>query len=506
MLDIYNQPVPCCEAKFSGGGALLLNGLRGHFRWGYSSQNDPGLIIDYRCTDAELHVQADYYGMIPLFYSMDDQQMVVAPTIKQVLDLLSDYALDDAALAFFLRSGYFLGNDTPFKKIRRVPPGATMVANAGGFTIHRPLISKSEPIAGLTKTAAQAHYADLFQSAIKDATETSRIRTCLPLSGGQDSRHILYALAAENRPPDICVTIRSHLPTPDDDAHTARAIASQFGLDHLLLDEPQRRVDAEIEKNTLVDFCVLMHRWALPLNEFTRSSNVDIIYDGIAGDMLSAGRQLTRERLDLFESQHYEELAENIIGSDGYLSKVLKRERSARWSRNLAVMRLSNEIEKFEGRNNPISEFFVENRTRRAIAPSSWKVLSGPGVIPFAPFLNRELFKFLRSLPLGFVVDGDFHENTILERYPYYERIPFSPKNMRKGNLKKKDAARIVASYITSLKPKHTSGLSWPYLTLKLSQALISAPHGTAVSEMLRVPIYLAQLENLRLANTEYLF
>lgn len=69
-----------------------------------------------------LRVQNDRYGFYPLYYFIRPGEVCVSPSLVQLLSEGAPTAPDVAALAVFLRVGWFIGEDTPFQHIRAFPP------------------------------------------------------------------------------------------------------------------------------------------------------------------------------------------------------------------------------------------------------------------------------------------------------------------------------------------------------------------------------------------------
>jgi asparagine synthetase B (glutamine-hydrolysing) len=132
---------------------------------------------------------------------------------------------DEAALAVFLRLGFFLGDDTPFQSIRTLPPDGTLtweagtVTISGGYRFVRPQ--------RLSRDAAIDGFIDLFRQAMSRRPPAGQ-DVVVPLSGGRDSRHILLELCESGHRPSYTVTISTLSASPvrgraDCPAHRGRA-------------------------------------------------------------------------------------------------------------------------------------------------------------------------------------------------------------------------------------------------------------------------------------------
>ena len=78
-----------------------------------------------------LTLRTGRYGFSPLCYYADAERCVVSPSLPALLAKGLRAALDDDALAVFLRLGFMVGEDTVFEAIKVVPPNARIVWTEG---------------------------------------------------------------------------------------------------------------------------------------------------------------------------------------------------------------------------------------------------------------------------------------------------------------------------------------------------------------------------------------
>jgi len=97
-----------------------------------ASRGVPGTIYaEWAWAGETLTLRTDRLGFVPLFYTQRDEELLASPSLTTLLTRGASTELDEAALATFLRLQFFLGEDTPFKAIRVLPPGGC-VRWAGG--------------------------------------------------------------------------------------------------------------------------------------------------------------------------------------------------------------------------------------------------------------------------------------------------------------------------------------------------------------------------------------
>ena len=171
-------------------------------------------------------------------------------------------AVDWSALAVFLRIGFFVGEDTVFSPIRILPPGGTLEWRAGKFQVSgEPQIV---PPSCITYAGSVDAYSEIFSAAIaRRIPETTRV--ALPLSGGRDSRHILFELCKQGIRPTFCVTGRRFPPDKRDDETLAATLAAELGLPHYIVGPPAREVESLIVANLKTNMTAPRRGWKMAI-------------------------------------------------------------------------------------------------------------------------------------------------------------------------------------------------------------------------------------------------
>lgn len=460
-----------------------------------------GIFARWVWDGARLVVENDRYGFFPIFYYCKDGEIGVSPSIYRLIKEGAPTELDEAGLAVFLRLGFFIGEDTPYRYIRALPPNSTLEwdgtvkLESGGYTLGKLgfAISRDEAI---------DNYIGLFRQSIQRRLPPS-MHFALPLSGGKDSRHILLELLHQGQRPECCVTIKYYPPRSNEDAEVAAKITHELGLPHVLLDQKESWFKAEYKKNLATNLCADEHAWYLGASDYL-SKNFKVVYDGIAGDVLSAGLFVTAKRLELFQAGHTEDIAIDLFQSqnEAVLCALLTPAIYARLGRELAITHLQPEIEKHLGSPNPVGSFFFWNRTRREIALIPYGLLGSLPTV-FSPYLDHDLFDFLTSLPVAMLADHTFHTDTLLRAYPQYSHIPYQGQLVPQGESQDRNVhlllnaqfGRDFAKYLLFNKPSGMMRNS--FLFPRLLASLASRKFSASAVWYAPLALYLHQLESL---------
>ena len=383
-----------------------------------------GVFASWKWNGKNLHATNCRYGMYPLFYCATPDEFRISSSLATLLQRGAPREFDHAALAVFLRLGFFLGEDTPFRSIRQLPPNASLRWRDGHMDLASSLVQGNlQPIGRAT---AVREYASLFRAAIQRRLPEDN-EFVIPISGGRDSRHIVFELLQAGRQPKFCVTARHFPPRPNPDLEVAKHLCTALHLPHVVLERPASRVRAELRKNVETHFGSEEHAWGLAMADRLKRE-ASVLYDGIAGDILSAGLYQSREKLKLYYAD-IQGLARSLLESrtnENVFRRLLTPGCYSSVRPELAVERLTVELKRHADSPNPMQSFYFWNRTRRAVALLPFGVLKDFQV--HAPYLDHDLYDFLTSLPPEIVLDHQFHTETIRMAYPQHRPIPFEKK------------------------------------------------------------------------------
>lgn len=394
--------------------------------------NQPdGVFVEWRWDGSRLEVCNDRYGMSPLFYSCHGNEIRVSPSITQVLKGNAPRELDYPALAVLLRMGHPVGEDTPFRHIRALPPSSVLIWEQGQIRINSAeLPIRRETISSLSFDDAVDRFAHLFDQAIeKRLPENDDV--IMPLSGGRDSRHILFALDAHGVKPQSCVTLKFRPPSTNEDARIARLIADEIGTDHVVIEKAPSWFQAVLKEVPLSNLTAGSHSWVLPLAAYLKG-RTSTVYDGLAGSVLSGGFMTDERRIALYREGKLSDLAILMLseGREGFINTVLRRPFRERVSMSVAVTRLVKELKRHQDASNPMLSFIFWNRTRRGVSQIPLSIMSHIPTV-HCPYLDHEVYDFIIGVDQTYLLKNRLHDEVIRRAYPQYRHLPYENQSTK---------------------------------------------------------------------------
>ena len=386
-----------------------------------------GVYAGWHWDGQRLAIETDRYGMYPFFAWTTPDSCAIASDLEALLGLGAPRTLDYDALSIFLRIGFFIGADTPFRAIRAVPPRPVLEWTPDG-----PRLAGRYPSTtphALTRDQAIDGFIDTFRTAIARRLPAGEFQ--MPLSGGRDSRHILLALLEAGAKPAACVTV-PHFPLRGaDDVTVAAEVCRTVQIPHVVLRQWRNQLHAERIKNRYTHFCSDEHAQFMAVAEYLRASTRET-YDGIAGDVLSQSSYLNPEIHARFERHQAHDVAAYILDrygtsvSDQALKRLVTPSVFRQVPRERAIERLVQEALPHASAPNPTSSFFFWNRTRREVALSPFGLMRSVKV--YAPYLDRDVFALLAGLPASMLMDRTLHTDAIARAYPAIAAVRYEAR------------------------------------------------------------------------------
>jgi asparagine synthase (glutamine-hydrolysing) len=447
-----------------------------------SGASRDGIFSSWKWDGEQLTIENDRYGISPLYYFVLKNEICVSASLPSLIDRGAPGDLDYQALAVFFRLGYFLGECTPFRAIRALPPNVRFTWNKERVSCvaEYPKVGWSD----LSRDKAIEAYIDLFAAAVRRRIPEGP--DCVLLSGGRDSRHITFELCRQGRSPSLVGTV--DVPTSND-FEVAHVIAEYLSIRHHWLRSSPPSLASERRNLYETNFCTFEHSWILNLRD-DLIDRVPCVWDGLAGDVLSAGHFLDENRLHLYRTGSLAELANHLVGSvEKYLKLVLRPAYYDLVSKDIALESILTELRRHVDAPNPVGSFFFWNRTRRVAALSPYALFRR--FKGFGPFLDHQLFDLLASLPGEMLVDHKFHDDTIARAYPEWAHLRYARKR------RPVFTASPGFCVWLELLIRRPSWLNPMYLLPRLLRAACDHGYGYKAMYLIELPLYLREVQNL---------
>jgi Asparagine synthase (glutamine-hydrolyzing) len=415
--------------------------------------------IDAGRTQVEWGVEREF-GFVPTFLYRG--RVVEAGTLATALRDGGPLTLDHHALNLFLRTDLFFDGGTPFREVRRVSPPPVPVAEAE--------MSREQAIDG---------YIDLFRQAVARRITPGAV---VALSGGRDSRHILLELCRQGMPPAYAITIALRTST---DLDAARQLAEAVGV-NLRVASPNRSIAGARLTVRATDFMSLQHAWFF---DVARARDARAWWDGIAGDVLSAGLFVEDWNVALFEAGRLDELADRLVRP----GRVAYFHDQSLFPRQDAVDTVRRELALHVGAANPVGSFYFWNRTRVNIAASAFGLLRLGGQVTLAPYLDRDLWRFLSSVPLRHVRDHQLHDDVIRRAYPAAAHLQYARKRAPGHWYHRRQGLRLLGHLATQRPTRATLGAA-----LRTVRSLVQPARAADVDWIVPTWVYGDEVERAR--------
>jgi len=336
------------------------------------------------------------HGFLPRFSANGSSE--TCKSLAEAVDSCPDRSIDWDALNVFFRVGTFIGGATPFKQIRKHSPPPLFVPHAHDM-------SRNQALEG---------YIQLFREAVQNR---ARAGTIIGLSGGRDSRHILLELFRLGQLPDAVLSVDFQ---NENDAEIARQLCERIVLQQILVPIGRGAASARWTLKT----CNLSSLEHLGFATMARRRDDRPLWDGVGGDVLSAGLFLEDWNLLLFREGKIDDLAERLVRT-GNVSFF--RDQSL-FPRERALEKLRTELMLHASCANPVGSFYFWNRTRNNIGACAFALLRQHGQQTLAPYLDANVYSLLASLPAEFMLDHKFHDEAISMAFPDFRSVPYAKR------------------------------------------------------------------------------
>jgi hypothetical protein len=372
-----------------------------------------GLVLD----GDEAIVHSSVSGVGPLHWLTRDGAVYFCTRIEPLLAAGDPpFEADVAAWASILTIGYPMGDETPFREVRRLAPSATLGAD-GVATEHPWPWAEFDPDPGPGQAGEilDALRADL-------ARLPAEHPPILPLSGGWDSR-LLGCLIAERGIGTTAVTFNSDQGRAEDE-RLATAVAAELGLEHELFEAGAGSYAEDFRWSAEAhEYLCPLHLPGARLARRLEPSRRPIL-EGFAGDMLIKALYIWPEIA----------AATSLEGSlERTWSKFVRDENGTKfledglWSALSAAGRtaIHREGERFRGHEIGANLALYWTRSRRMIAPSPVDLFGQAGPVAL-PFIANDVALASLAGPLERRGSGELYREVLELANPVVARLPSS--------------------------------------------------------------------------------
>jgi len=331
----------------------------------------------------ELLMARDRFGIKPLFYAIQDGEIVFASDARAVLlHPLVSRELDRASIAACFALNHVPAPASIYRDVRKLPPGHALVFGPNGLRHSGPYRSVPAPCPAPPPAAeCAAIVRDRLRLAVRRQLRAD-VPAGLLLSGGLDSSSLAVLAAQESPVPLDSFSLGFEEATFDESSY-ARDIAQRCGFRH-----HHERLTGEEAAGLLAEAvgCLdepLFDPSLLPTYALARRvrSTVKAVLGGDGGDELFGGYPAFQAHL----------LAERLAGLPGPLWKA-----AAAWGRRLPVSWGYAD-------RAALFRLFLQNRERSSADRFlAWMGLPGFGTLPY---LSPALRQSIPSLKAGELSD-----------------------------------------------------------------------------------------------------
>ncbi len=374
-----------------------------------------GVYGHWRFDGTTLTARVDPLGLFPLFYGAGPDFIALSPSLTTLARVIPEVALDTKALSVFLTLGFYLDNDTPLKNVYAVPPRGVLTWDGALRVDGGPWCAEPND---MDRPRATQGFVNLVRVAVERRRPGSR-PWGIALSGGRDSRYLLFQLAELGDIPRACISTRQYPPRSNNDADYAARVAQCVGAPHRVID-PLPRFEAEFRKNIETHFLADEHAWFLGVADTLRSS-VEVVYDGIGGDTLT-GLWLPKEWRPALESEQFDEAADIMVGRG--LGEPVGLAGVPLLDRDAIVHEVSSAMRAHRGLN-PATQFMFWNRMRREIGLMPAALLAP--LTAMCPYLDTDLYTFLSGVAPDVTGFNALHDDAFALAFPQHQNVPVAP-------------------------------------------------------------------------------
>ena len=200
---------------------------------GYSRFKDLEGAFSYICFNPKKNqftLTNDRFSILPIYWYRDNNRFCFTPNLRYFPKDIYSGEPDPTSIIHFLSIGRYPGSHTPLKGVSMLAPATTLKVQLDTFEMsfehYWEFEYKQEQ--GINPKELAHDLGEAIEKTVLLYTEASANRHGIFLSGGWDSRSILGATLAVNRPPVSCITNGASDQTPGSDTWLAQTICKSI--------------------------------------------------------------------------------------------------------------------------------------------------------------------------------------------------------------------------------------------------------------------------------------
>ena len=221
------NPVPGVQIRVNG---VCLGALFEDTDWSVPLSGAPnGSFALLRHDDGHVEVVTDLFASRTVWYVHTDELFLASTSQRALVALLGSFEPEPETVAWMIAAGGLGPGGGWDRRLSRVPTGTRLSLDRHTWE----LTSTSERIRYKPVDLPEAQHLTRLREGILAVCrdlDLSSTPSVLALSGGYDSRSLLFGLAQAGKPP-ACVTwgLAASLGDPRNDAAVARTLAQRYG-------------------------------------------------------------------------------------------------------------------------------------------------------------------------------------------------------------------------------------------------------------------------------------
>lgn len=370
--------------------------------------NGSFLVVIHDARNNSIVISTDRTASRPLYYAISAGALFLSPEIKAILPNMSfGKGINETALALFLTNGYLIGEHTYWEGIKSLEPATNLeidLVNGSIKTTRYWEFLFDDNVVDHGSAYFSAELSQLLKQAVGRAA-SGGYRIAVPLSGGVDSRAVLYS-CLEALPRVSAVTWGVTSDKKDSDALIAQRLCKELGVDHrfLLLDIsklPENAREWVIDTEGMIDEIGLfpggLEIYSLLSRDFDvllRGDQCFSLSNDPVGMSFHIYEWMDRQLKGLLRKEVYERLEQQ------YIAEIEHLRRSNR------------------SKNDTDAHYhhFLYSRVSRHYSPLSH--YKSRIIEQRYPLLDNEILDFTRRLPVKYRLNKQFWTMTVLETFP----------------------------------------------------------------------------------------